>query len=71
MKNVGGRPTIFGSKRGGQRIQGTLTRDGARLFEGARRTLRRLAGVRAPSDADTVEFLARGPEATREYLERK
>jgi len=66
-----GRPSIFRNKEGGARVHGVLTPIGSRRFEQARLRLARLA-VRDPeqiSDADVVEFLARGDEATRRYLD--
>jgi len=73
------RPTIFGSKGiKTYRVQGDLTRVGGIAFEAQRAALGRFfAGVtgeafpRAPSDADVIEYLARGEAATREYLEKR
>ncbi len=65
-----GRPSIFRNKQGGSRVHGVLTPIGSRRFEHARQRLARLVS-RDPeqvSDADVVEFLARGDDATRKYL---
>lgn len=65
-----GRQSVFRGKKGGQRIQGLVTRRGGECFEGARRDLARLT-QREPtqiSDADVIEFLARGTANTRDYL---
>lgn len=58
------------------RVQGVLTRQGMACFESARTRLRTLykrvtgAPPAVVSDADTIEFMARGPEDSRDYLER-
>lgn len=61
---------IFGSKVGGSRYQGIMTRRGAIRFEERRRELAIVADVPLTlvSDADVFEFLARGLEETIEYL---
>lgn len=62
--------SIFRGKRGGDRLQGVITPIGSKRFEEARRKLAKLA-AREPeevSDADTIEFLARGEANTRDYL---
>lgn len=66
-----GLPSIFFPKDGGRPVRvGSLTKAGARAFDLKRKQLAAL--VRWPvarvSDADTVEFLLRGPEATAAYL---
>lgn len=65
-----GTSAIFKDKQGGDRIQGTITKVGSQRFEAARRRLARLANreVERTSDADTVEYLARGEAATIAYL---
>jgi hypothetical protein len=67
-----GRRSIFRGKLRTLRVQGIMSRDGMRAFKAARRQLAKLAGVRIVdvSDADTIEFLARGAEDTRKYLGR-
>lgn len=67
--------SIFGSKDGGDRVQGTLTRDGAAAFERVRARIalyvRRLSGRDvAVSDGETIEYLARGErEAMKAIIE--
>ena len=67
---LSGRKSIFRNKAGGDRVQGIITRIGSQRFEEARHRLavvaRRL--VSNVSDADVVEFLARGEKNTRDYL---
>ena len=65
-----GQPSIFRNKKGGDRLQGIVTPEGSRRFEMARRRLAKLAGreVEHVSDADVIEFLVRGDEATRAEL---
>lgn len=73
-KQTGGaRWTVFPGKlrlQARARVTGYLTLDGKRAFERARERLAVLA--RRPeseiSDADTIEFLARGEAATRKQL---
>ncbi len=75
-QGVMGRWSIFPvfPKTSGVRVQGVLTKEGGREFEKQRRALEQLCLQimgRAPrriSDADTVEFLARGRSQTRLYL---
>jgi hypothetical protein len=70
-----GRHSIFRGKDGGDRLQGVITRDGSKAFERERRRLARLyrdITGQAPtvvSDADVIEYLARGEADTRGYLE--
>lgn len=57
-----GRASIYRGKKGGDRVQGVLTRDGSRHFQVKRKQLalltrRRLSQV---SDADVIEWMARG-----------
>jgi hypothetical protein len=72
-----GHPSMFRDKADGVWINGRITKAGARAFDRARR---RAAGLyeqvhghepSGVSDADTIEFLARGPEATRLSLEKQ
>jgi hypothetical protein len=67
----GGWPSIFRDKDGGDRVQGVITPIGARSFEVARARLAKLASreVEQISDADVIEYLARGEAATMKYLE--
>ena len=53
------------------RVQGILTPDGLRLFMAARVRVALLSERPAShvSDADTIEYLARGHDATRRYIE--
>lgn len=69
-KNTGGLPSIFRNKKGGARYQGVLTKPGSMKFEEARKRLAKLAArrVRKVSDADVMEFLARGESETVIYL---
>jgi hypothetical protein len=66
-----GRRAIFRGKEGGVRVQAIITKVGGQRFERARKRLAELAGWIASevSDADTVEFLARGEAETVAYLE--
>lgn len=67
------RPTIFGSKDGGERYQGVTTHVGSLKFEAARERLSKLAGwpLKRVSDGDTMEYLSRGHEATVIFLEKQ
>lgn len=69
----GGRPTIFTPKTGAPVRAQALTIAGSKRFEAHRRRLAKLAGweVEAVSDADTVEFMARGEQDTIDYLKAK
>lgn len=68
-----GRPTIFRDKEDGDRVQGIISKRGSTCFENARHELARLAKLEARqvSDADTIEYLARGEQETRRYLRRQ
>lgn len=72
-KTPGGRPTIFTPKDGEPVRAQALTITGSKRFEAARRRLAKLAGWEPEqvSDADTVEFMARGETDTLKYLEAK
>lgn len=71
-----GRPTIYG-RADGMRVQGTLTKEGEREFEQHRTALkllhRHIMGFdfEPVSDANTIEFLARGVRKTTKYLKAK
>jgi hypothetical protein len=69
-KHAGGRPSVFRKKKGGTRYQGVLTKTGASLFEDRRSELAQIVErpVKAITDADVIEFLARGRANTLEYL---
>ena len=67
----GGQVSIFRNKSGGDRVQGHITPAGSARFEAARSRLAKLAGRDREhvSDADVIEYLARGEAATRAYLD--
>src|SRR5262245_16680351 len=75
-RGVMGRWSIFRDKikDTDHRVQGILSRVGRKSFESQREALKRLYRAvlqREPvtvSDADTIEFLARGELETRRYL---
>lgn len=74
MHGVMGRRSIWRDKEDGYRVQGVLTTEGGKEFEMNRSRLmllyREILG-RLPatvSDADVIEFLARGEDKTRRYL---
>lgn len=64
-----GRASIFRDKTG-QRVNGVLTARGSVRFELHRKMLGKLVGKDAEtiSDADVVEYMARGEQETRKYL---
>jgi len=65
-----GKPSIFVDKVA--RVQGVLSRPGSKRFEQARGRLTKLASWPTPaSDGDTIEYLARGEQATRKYLKQR
>lgn len=66
-----GRPSIFRDKVGGQRVQAIISKTGASRFEAARKRLAKLAKWKPDqiSDADVVEFLARGEADTVAYMQ--
>lgn len=66
-----GRPCVFRHKAGGMRVHGVITKIGRKRFEEHRRALSKLSGITHPSDADVVEYLARGEAATRDYLAKQ
>ncbi len=63
-----GRHAIFRGKQA--RVQAIITKTGKLWFEQARAKLARIAELKPAdiSDADTVEFLARGEVNTRLYM---
>lgn len=65
-----GRPSIFRHKMNGRYVQGYITKFGAERFDVARKRLAQLAQrkVGQVSDADVIEFLARGEADTITYL---
>jgi hypothetical protein len=81
-KTRNGRASMFRGKAHGLRVQGLLTKAGGVEFERARKDLERIyvevtgqthstrtgEKIRA-SDADVIEFLARGEVNTRRYFE--
>lgn len=74
-KHLKGRASIFRGKEHGTRIVGIITERGATAFEMSRARLSALfANVMGEkpthvSDADVIEYLTRGEEPTRRYLE--
>ncbi len=67
-KQVFHRPSIFRDKS--VRVQGVISAMGSKCFEERRRALAKLAGwdPKKVSDADTIEYLARGDVSTKLYL---
>lgn len=71
-----GRDSIFRGKAGGKRIQGIITKTGASEFARHRRELHALytevtgTAPNSVSEADVIEFMARGADGTRKYLEK-
>jgi hypothetical protein len=65
-----GRASIFRGKEGGVRVQGIVTKRGGEAFEDARARLAQIAfrDKDSISDADVIEFLARGVRETRQYI---
>jgi len=65
-----GRPSIFRGKDGGTRLQAVITPAGTVRFEQARARLAKLASweVERVSNADVIEYLARGDKDTRAYI---
>jgi hypothetical protein len=77
QRRLVGRDSIFRGKDGGLQVHGIITRTGGQRFERARRQLEALfyevigrppTGV---SDADVIEYLARGRDETERYLEHE
>jgi len=70
-----GRASIFRGKEDGVRIQGLITKTGGAKFERMRRALALLytevVGTKPAtvSDADVIEYMARGHDDTIAYLE--
>jgi hypothetical protein len=71
---MGGSRSVFTGKTKDSkfRVQGLLTPDGMDAFERSRARLSRLVDrdVKLISDADVIEYLARGEMATLRYLGR-
>lgn len=67
-KKVSHRPAIFRDKK--VRVQGMISKAGAVAFEQRRQQLAKLAGwdPKKVSDADVIDYLARGEVATKLYL---
>jgi hypothetical protein len=64
-------PSIFTPKNPKHHVTvGGLTNAGARAFEQARTKLKKLSGQSRVSDADVLEYLARGEAETRKVLEK-
>lgn len=65
---VSHRPAIFRDKT--VRVQGMITAMGAKCFEERRRQLAKLSkwDVNKISDADVIEYLARGETSVKLYL---
>jgi hypothetical protein len=70
-----GRASIFRGKENGVRVQGILTREGGKALEARRSELaklcRKILGHKPTnvSDADVIEYLARGETGTAAYLQ--
>lgn len=73
-KHPGGRESIFRGKANGVRIQGVLTKAGGVAFEQSRKALGKVyeleTGRKPPriSDAEVVEYLARGEAETAKAI---
>ena len=66
-----GRRAIFDLPKS-KRYQGVISKPGSVKFEAARKRLSKLAAwPGSVSDADVIEYLARGEEATAKYLDGK
>jgi len=65
-----GRPSVFRDKQGGARVQGMLTKQGIVAFNLRRKELAKLMSREAKqiTEADVIEWLARGDANTRDYL---
>ncbi len=76
-KTKRGRVSLFGAKNvragGGRRVQGYLSKVAAEYFDDAAAVLAQLAKVEKAdlSDADIIEFLARGKTNTKLKLQNK
>lgn len=64
-----GRPSIFSPKE--EDIHGQVSRIGYQRFEAHRRALANLTGRAVVSDGDVIEYLSRGHEQTKRYLNIK
>lgn len=71
-----GRASVFRGKENGVRVQGIITKTGGQMFETQRRKLSALYAAimrRRPatvSDADVIEYMARGDGLTALYLRK-
>ena len=67
-KKIFNRPSIFRNKE--VRVQGMISKAGSIAFEQRRQQLAKLAGwdVKKVSDADVIEYLARGEVSTKLYI---
>ena len=66
-----GRRALFRPKDGDRSYRVvSLTAKGQRLFEQWRARLAKWSGFSAVSDADVIESLVRGEEATRKHLDK-
>jgi hypothetical protein len=75
-KPATGREAVFRGKTTGYRVQGVLTQRGAIAFNVARKELARFytavtgRAIANVSDADVIEYLARGVSNTEAYLRK-
>lgn len=69
-KSIDWKPAVFKGKDRAARIQGILTDDGMRHFKQASARLAKMVGHDV-SHGDTIEYLARGHEATLAYIRAK
>lgn len=69
-KSIDWKPAVFKGKDRDARIQGILTADGMKHFRRASAKLAKLVGHDV-SHADTIEYLARGHEATIAYIDKQ
>lgn len=71
-----GREAVFRGKVEGYRVQGVLTKKGGQAFEAERKKLAAFYSevtgkvLETVSDADVIEFMARGKMETRDELAR-
>jgi hypothetical protein len=65
-----GRPTLFGRNDPKVRYQGSMTKEGAKLFEDTRRHIANFVGipVKKVSDGAVTEYLARGAKNAEQIL---
>ena len=73
-KPLTGRRSMFRGKKGGKRLTLLMTKTGGRFFNARRKELAQFHHAvtgrhfKHPSDADVVEFMARGLWNTETYL---